>query len=135
VAVLRMWGSGRLVLASPFTLPAFFMLRSFGVSLLSLALLTQAAAAQTTPAASSSTYKKTTTTKKTAAPRTVSNTTPEARRADPLRGTNDDGVGQSGYAAPGEPITTPSASGKNTATYDGKPAKPAAGNTSLGSPK
>lgn len=123
------------MLAGSLTFPAFLMLRSFGISVVSLALLTQVAAAQTTPAASSSTYKKTTTTKKTTAPRTGSTTAAEARRADPLSGTNDNGVGQSGYAAPGEPITPPSASGKNTATYDGKPAKQAPRSTSLGTPK
>jgi hypothetical protein len=104
------------------------MLRSFCLSLLGLAILAEAASAQTTPAAKSLNKK---TPAQKAAARTGS--TP----ADPARGsgTNDNGVGQSGYAAPGEPITPPSASGKNTATYDGKPAKPAPSSTSLGTPK
>jgi hypothetical protein len=49
----------------------------------------------------------------------VPNTSPAARRANPLRGTNDNGVGQSGYAAPGQPIQDPRYNGKNTPPYDG----------------
>ena len=90
--------------------------------------MAEAASAQTTPANKS--LNKKTPAQKAAA---RSGSTP----ADPARGsgTNDNGVGQSGYAAPGEPITPPSASGKNTATYDGKPAKQAPRSTSLGTPK
>lgn len=102
------------------------MLRSFCLSLLGLALLAETASAQTKPV-------KTPT--KATATRSVSNTTPAARKADPLRGTNDNGAGQSGYAAPGQPIQTPGTGGKNTATYDGKPAQPAKSNTTLATPK
>jgi hypothetical protein len=104
------------------------MLRSFCLSLLGLALLAEVASAQTAPAANS--LNKKTTAQKAAA---RNGSTP----ADPARGsgTNDNGVGQSGYAAPGQPITSPSANGKNTGTYDGKPAKPAQSNTSLSTPK
>ncbi|RYY13000.1 MAG: hypothetical protein EOO36_16580 [Cytophagaceae bacterium] len=104
------------------------MLRSLCLPLLGLALLAKTAVAQTTPAT-----RKTTTTK-TTAPRQVSNTTPAARRANPLRGTNDNGVGQSGYAAPGEPITDPRYNGKNTPPYDGA-AAPAKRNTTISAPK
>lgn len=104
------------------------MLRSFCLSLLGLATLAEVALAQTTPAAKS--LNKKTPAQKAAA---RSGSTP----ADPARGsgTNDNGVGQSGYAAPGQPISPPDAGGKNTATYDGKPAKPAQSNTSLSTPK
>lgn len=104
------------------------MLRSCCLFLLSLALLAENASAQTKPV-------KTTAKTKTTATRPVSNTTPAARKADPLRGTNDNGAGQSGYAAPGQPIQTPGTGGKNTATYDGKPAQPAKSNTTLATPK
>ena len=83
------------------------------LALLGLTLLAAPASAQTKP----STRKP--------APRMVPNTTPAARAADPLRGTNDNGKGQSGYAAPGEPITVRD-NGKNTPPYDG----PAAGHGS-----
>ena len=82
--------------------------------LLGLALLAAPAAAQTRPNKMA----------RKPAPRMVPNTTPAARAADPLRGTNDNGKGQSGYAAPGEPINTRD-NGKNTPPYDG----PAAGRT------
>ena len=58
------------------------------------------------------------------APRTVSNTTPAARAADPLRGTNDSGKGNNVYAAPGQPVTVGD-DGKNTPSYDGPATKPA----------
>ena len=103
------------------------MLRSLCLPLLGLALLAETAVAQTTPA----TRKTTTTKTKVRELRQVPNTTPAARRADPLRGTNDNGAGQSGYAAPGEPIQMPGSGGKNTANYDGQPAKPAPSNTTL----
>jgi hypothetical protein len=100
------------------------MLRSICLSLLGLALLAETATAQTKPAKA-----------KTAATRSVSNQSAAARKADPLRGTNDNGAGQSGYTAPGEPIQVPGSGGKNTATYDGKPAHPAPSSTTLGTPK
>ncbi|RZK55030.1 MAG: hypothetical protein EOO59_10900 [Hymenobacter sp.] len=106
------------------------MLRFLCLPLLGLALLAKPAVAQTAPAA----RKTTTTNVRTAAPRQVPNTTPAARRADPLRGTNDNGTGQSGYAAPGEPIQVPGSGGKNTANYDGQPAQPAK-NSTLSTPK
>lgn len=56
------------------------------------------------------------------ASRTVPSTSPAARAADPLRGTNPDGKGNNVYAAPGEPVDVRE-SGKNTPPYDG----PAAG--------
>jgi hypothetical protein len=103
------------------TFSSLLMLRSFCLSLLGLALLAETAQAQTKPV---KTTTKTTTTRSAA-----------ARKADPLRGTNDTGAGQSGYAAPGQPIEMPGTSGKNTATYDGKPAQPAKSNTTLATPK
>ncbi|MGI4741895.1 MAG: hypothetical protein ACRYG7_42565 [Janthinobacterium lividum] len=102
------------------------MPRSFCLSVLGLALLAQTASAQTKPVKA---------TTKTTATHTVSNKSAAARKADPLRDTNDNGAGQSGYAAPGQPIETPGTSGKNTATYDGKPAQPAKSNTTLATPK
>ncbi len=108
------------------------MLRFFSLALLGLALVAGGATAQTTP-----THKATAKAAGKPAPRTVSNKTPAARKADPLRGTNDNGQGQSGYAAPGEPITSPATNGKNTPPYDG----PAAGHgasstkTTLQTPK
>jgi hypothetical protein len=93
------------------------MLRSLCLPLLGLALLAQTAVAQTKPTA-----RKTTSTKT----RTAS--------ADPLTGTNDNGKGQSGYAAPGQPIQDPRYNGKNTPSYDGA-AAPAKRNTTLGTPK
>lgn len=56
------------------------------------------------------------------APRRVPSTSPAARAADPLRGTNPDGRGNNVYAAPGEPVNVRE-NGKNTPPYDG----PAAG--------
>ncbi|MGI4864509.1 MAG: hypothetical protein ACRYFZ_11360 [Janthinobacterium lividum] len=106
------------------------MLRALCLPLLGLALLAETAVAQTTPA----TRKTTTTKTKVHELRQVPNTTPAARRADPLRGTNDNGSGQSGYAAPGEPIADPRYNGKNTPSYDGT-AAPAKRNTTLSTPK
>lgn len=106
------------------------MLRSCCLPLLGLALLAETAVAQTAPASRKATATKT----KATAPRQVPNTTPAARRADPLRGTNDNGTGQSGYAAPGEPITDPRYNGKNTPPYDGA-AAPAKRNTTITTPK
>ena len=53
---------------------------------------------------------------------TVPSTSPAARAADPLRGTNHNGAGNNVYAAPGEPVNVRE-NGKNTPPYDG----PAAG--------
>lgn len=104
------------------------MLRSLCLPLLGLALLAQAAVAQTTP-----TKKPARTTRFT--PRTArAGQQPTTRNADPLAGTNDGGKGQSGYAAPGEPIQDPRYNGKNTPPYDGS-AAPAKRNTTLSSPK
>lgn len=93
--------------------------RSFCLPLLGAALLAlgggpQAACAQTPKA-------------KTAgkpATRTVPNTSPAARAADPLRGTNDNGKGNNVYAAPGQPVNVED-NGKNTPPYDGPAPKPA----------
>ena len=101
------------------------MLRSLCLPLLGLAILAQATAAQTTPA------------KKPARTTRFKQRTgqqPTNRNADPLAGTNDGGKGQSGYAAPGEPIQDPRYNGKNTPPYDGA-AAPAKRNTTLGTPK
>lgn len=103
------------------------MLRSLCLILLGFALLAETAVAQTTPASRKTTKAKATT-------RMVPNNTPAARRADPLRGTNNNGAGDSGYAAPGEPVQMPGSGGKNTATYDGQPAKTTK-NSTLSTPK
>jgi hypothetical protein len=98
-------------------------MRRLLLPLLGLALLAQTAVAQTTP-------------KKPTRPATKT-TRPAAsarRNADPLAGTNDGGKGQSGYAAPGEPIQDPRYNGKNTPPYDGGTA-PAKRNTTLSTPK
>lgn len=104
------------------------MLRSLCLPLLGLALVAQTAVAQTTP---KKTYKKPAAAKPT---RMVPNTSAAAQAANPLRGTNDNGKGQSGYAAPGEPIQDPRYNGKNTPPYDGA-AAPAKRNTTLSTPK
>lgn len=101
------------------------MLRSFVFSLLSLVLLAGAATAQTTPKAKAA---------RKPAPRMVPNTSPAARAADPLRNANTDAKGQSGYAAPGQPINITD-NGKNTPSYDGPAAPPARPNTTLAAPK
>ncbi|WP_151086734.1 hypothetical protein [Hymenobacter baengnokdamensis] len=100
--------------------------RTFCLPLLGLALLALPAVAQTKPHAKA-THKP--------APRTVPNTTPAARAADPLRGTNDNGKGNNGYAAPGEPVNVTD-NGKKTPGYDGPAPKPAGRtNTTLATPK
>ena len=83
------------------------MLRSTALSLLSLTLLASPAIAQTAPARKAAAKP---------APRMVPSTSPAARAADPLRGTSS-AKGQSGYAAPGEPIISPKDNGKNTPPY------------------
>lgn len=87
--------------------------RALALPLLGFALLAAPAAAQTRPNKMA----------RKPAPRMVPNNTPAARAADPLRGTSSS-KGQSGYAAPGEPINIKD-NGKNTPPYDG----PAAGRT------
>jgi hypothetical protein len=91
--------------------------------LFGLALLTQTAVAQTTP------QKPARPTSKTTRPAATTR-----RSANPLAGTNDGGKGQSGYAAPGEPIQDPRYNGKNTPPYDGA-AAPAKRNATLNTPK
>jgi len=93
------------------------LLRTLGLSLLGATLLAQTAVAQTAPTPSK---------QRKAAPRMVPNTTPAARAADPLRGTNNNGRGNNSYAAPGEPVNVTD-NGKNTPSYDG----PAAGHGTL----
>lgn len=98
------------------------LLRILCLPLLGMALLAQPAAAQTAPTPKKS---------RKPAPRMVPNTSRAARAADPLRGTNNNGVGNNGYAAPGEPVNMTD-NGKNTPSYDG----PAAGhNAGTGRPK
>ncbi|MVN76168.1 hypothetical protein GO988_07510 [Hymenobacter sp. HMF4947] len=101
------------------------MFRPFVFSLLSLTLLVGAATAQTAPKSKAA---------RKPAPRMVPNTSPAARAADPLRGTNDNGRGNNGYAAPGQPINITD-NGKNTPSYDGPAAQPARTNTTLATPK
>jgi hypothetical protein len=56
------------------------------------------------------------------------------RRTNRLNDAAESDKGQSGYAAPGEPITPPSVNGKNTPPYNG-PATPAKKGTTLATPK
>lgn len=109
--------------------------RIFAVA--ALAVLAQAATAQTTPTTHLPTHRVTRMlgTTSQAAPRTVPNNTPAARAADPLRGTNNNGSGNNGYAAPGEPINVQE-NVKNTPSYDGPAPKGAARTkTTLGTRK
>ncbi|MFD1874008.1 hypothetical protein [Hymenobacter bucti] len=98
------------------------MLRSFCLALLGLGLLATSATAQTTP-----------TKAKTAAAR-PSTKAAVTRRTNRLNDAAESDKGQSGYAAPGEPITSPSHNGKNTPPYDG-PAAAAPKGTTLAAPK
>ncbi|MGI4762122.1 MAG: hypothetical protein ACRYF0_15550 [Janthinobacterium lividum] len=101
-------------------------LHSLCLPLLGAALLALPAGAQTSP--------KTKATRK-AATRSVPNTSPAARAADPLRGTNNNGNGNNGYATPGEPVNVGS-NGKNTPSYDGPaPTGAARTKTTLATPK
>ena len=114
-------------------------MRSFRIlplAMLGLAWLAQPAAAQTTPTTHLPTHR-VQRMPKAAKPRMVPNTTPAARAADPLRNSRNNGAGQSGYAAPGEPIIPPVDNGKNTPPYDGPAAGHGAGSpkTSLATPK
>jgi len=97
------------------------MLRSLSLALLGLGLLAGSATAQTTPA---KTQTKASTSRKAAS----------VRRTNRLNDAAESEKGQSGYAAPGEPITPPSANGKNTPPYDG-PAAPTKKGTTLNTPK
>ena len=100
--------------------------RSLCLPLLGAAALTFSAHAQTSPKAK--------TTSKPAT-RMVPNTTPAARAADPLRGTNDNGKGNNVYAAPGQPVNVED-NGKNTPSYDGPaPKGEARTKTTLGTVK
>jgi len=97
-----------------------------GAVLLALPGTAPAAFAQTTPKAKMA---------RKPAPRMVPNTSPAARAADPLRGTNNNGRGDNGYAAPGEPINVKD-NGKNTPSYDGPaPKQSSRTGTTLSTPK
>ncbi|TVT40068.1 hypothetical protein FNT36_11225 [Hymenobacter setariae] len=100
------------------------MLRSFCFALLGLGLLAAPAMAQTTPTKAKAS---TSSSVKTKAATTV-------RRTNRLNDATESSKGQSGYAAPGEPITPPDANGKNTPPYDG-PAAPTSKGTTLPAPK
>jgi hypothetical protein len=97
------------------------MLRSLCFALLSLGLLAAPATAQTTPA-------------KARAKATASSKAATIRRTNRQNDAAESDKGQSGYAAPGEPITPPDANGKNTPPYDG-PAAPTKKGTTLNTPK
>jgi hypothetical protein len=101
-----------------------FMLRSFCFALLGLGLLAAPAMAQTTPAKAKAS---TSSSAKTKAAATM-------RRTNRLNDAVESDKGQSGYAAPGEPITAPGSNGKNTPPYDG-PAAPTKKGTTLATPK
>ena len=110
-------------------------LRTLAAPMLGLALLAQPAAAQTRPTTHLPTHRVTRMPGAKATPRTVPNTSPAARAADPLRGTNSNGSGNNGYAAPGEPVNVQD-NGKNTPSYDGPaPKGEARTKTTLGTPK
>jgi hypothetical protein len=97
-----------------------------GLALLTLSAAPSAASAQTTPARKAT---------RKPAPRTVPNTSPAARAADPLRGTNNNGQGNNVYAAPGQPVNVQD-NGKSTPSYDGPaPKGEARTRTTLARPK
>jgi hypothetical protein len=101
-------------------------LRTLCLPLLGAALLALPASAQTSPKAKVT---------RQPAPRMVPNTSPAARAADPLRGTNNNGSGNNGYAAPGQPINVED-NGKNTPSYNGPaPKGEARTKTTLATPK
>ncbi|MGI4869971.1 MAG: hypothetical protein ACRYFX_02200 [Janthinobacterium lividum] len=102
------------------------MFRSFACSLLGLMVLVTAAAAQTKPAHKAAPTKAMH--KLMARP---------ARRAMPTSAADPSrSSGNNNYAAPGQPINNPANDGKNTPSYDGPAARPAAGkNTTLTTPK
>jgi len=100
-----------------------------------LALLAQSTAAQTQPTTHLPTHRVTRMPGARATPRTVPNTSPAARVADPLRGTNSNGQGNNVYAAPGQPVNVED-NGKNTPSYDGPaPKGEARTRTTLARPK
>jgi hypothetical protein len=104
--------------------PAYLPL--LAVALLALPATSQTALAQTTPTQKAA---------RKPAPRMVPNTSPAARAADPLRGTNNNGQGNNSYAAPGQPVNLED-NGKNTPSYDGSAPKGAARpHTTLAAPK
>jgi hypothetical protein len=110
-------------------------LRTLAGLSLGLALLAQAAAAQTQPTTHLPTHRVTRMPGARPAPRMVPNTSPAARAADPLRGTNSNGSGNNVYAAPGEPVNIKD-NGKNTPSYDGPaPKGEARTKTTLGTPR
>ena len=97
-----------------------------GAALLALPGTTSSACAQTSPRAKAT---------RKPAPRSVPNTSPAARAADPLRGTNNNGNGNNSYAAPGQPVNVTD-NGKNTPSYDGPaPTGAARTKTTLATPK
>jgi hypothetical protein len=101
-------------------------LRTLCLPLLGAALLALPASAQTSPKAKAA---------RKPAPRMVPNTSPAARAADPLRGTNNNGSGNNGYAAPGQPLNVED-NGKNTPSYNGPaPTGAARTKTTLATPK
>jgi hypothetical protein len=106
-------------------LPYFllFMLRSFCFALLGLGLLAAPAMAQTTPTKAKASTSSSASSKKAT-----------VRRTNRLDDAAESDKGQSGYAAPGEPITPPGTNGKNTPPYDG-PAAPTKKGTTLATPK
>ena len=110
------------------------MLRSLLLPLLGLVLLAKAATAQTAPAKKPA--RTTRFAQRATSGKTGTNADAPVLRDNPRRGSggNDNGAGQSGYAAPGMPITPPDANGKNTPPYDG-PAAPAKRNTTISTPK
>ena len=123
MAVLRKRGARWLVvIAWRCTFFSIFMLRSFCLALLGLGLLAAPAPAQTTPTKAKP---------KASASRSAS-TKAAVRRTDRLNDAVESDKGQSGYAAPGEPIIPPGSNGKNTPPYDGPAAKKG---TTLATPK
>lgn len=96
------------------------MLRSLSLALLGLGLLAAPAMAQTTPAKARTT--------------TSASTKATVRRTNRLNDAVESEKGQSGYAAPGQPVQDPRYNGKNTPPYDGA-AAPAKKGTTLATPK
>lgn len=124
MAVLRKRGARRLVvIAWRCTFFSIFMLRSFCLALLGLGLLAAPAPAQTTPTKAKP---------KASTSRSASTKAAAVRRTDRLNDAVESDKGQSGYAAPGEPIIPPGSNGKNTPPYDGPAAKKG---TTLATPK
>lgn len=100
--------------------------RPWCLPLLAAALLALPASAQTSPKPKAT---------RKPAPRMVPNTSPAARAADPLRGTNNNGTGNNVYASPGQPVNVED-NGKKTPSYDGPaPTGAARTRTTLAAPK